>query len=107
MRELGLFDADAGVAAVFADVETEVAALAADCRFADCAHGREPGCAVQAALADGRLDPGRWASWKKLGRERDHARAKEDPAFRKAQQREWIGRMKAARAHMREKRKWE
>ena len=47
MRELGLWDADAGVAATFADIE----ALAAACRFKDCAHGTEPGCAVQAALA--------------------------------------------------------
>ncbi|MDB5493823.1 MAG: ribosome-associated GTPase [Phenylobacterium sp.] len=107
MRELGLVDAEAGVAAAFEGVEAEVAILAQDCRFKDCAHGREPGCAVQAALADGRLDPARWESWRKLQRELGHARTKEDPLARKQEQREWIAKMKSARAHMRDKRKIE
>ena len=82
-------------------------ALAEGCRFKDCAHGREPGCAVQAALADGRLDPARWESWNKLQRELGHARTKEDPLARKQEQREWIAKMKSARAHMRDKRRIE
>jgi ribosome biogenesis GTPase len=107
MRELGLIDAEAGVAAVFAGVEAEVEALAAGCRFKDCAHGAEPGCAVRAALDDGRLDAARFEAWRKLQRELTHERVKEDPLARKAQQREWIARMKSARVHMKDKRKIE
>lgn len=62
MRELQLWDAGAGLEAAFDDVET----LSAACRFGNCAHGAEPGCAVRAALADGRLDEGRFASYLKL-----------------------------------------
>jgi ribosome biogenesis GTPase len=65
MRELGLWDIGAGVATTFADIE----ALAPLCRFTDCAHGSEPGCAVQAAIAGGSLDPGRLRSYAKLQRE--------------------------------------
>ncbi len=53
MRELALWEADAGVEAAFADITAEVELIAAGCKFRDCTHGREPGCAVQAALADG------------------------------------------------------
>jgi len=107
MRELGLVDAGAGVAAVFGAIEAEVEALAAECRFKDCRHEAEPGCAVQAALAEGRLDPARYDSWLKLQRELAHERAEADPAFRKAQQREWIVRMKSSRAWMKQKRRME
>ena len=65
MRELRLWDADDGVAETFDDVT----ALAARCRFGDCAHESEPGCAVLAALEDGTLSPSRWGSWVKLQRE--------------------------------------
>lgn len=64
MRALGLLDAEEGVEAVFADVE----ALLGRCRFSDCTHTTEPGCAVRAALADGRLDAKRWESYQKLDR---------------------------------------
>ncbi|THD83349.1 MAG: ribosome small subunit-dependent GTPase A [Phenylobacterium sp.] len=107
MRELGLVDAEAGVATAFAGVEAEVEALAGTCRFKDCAHDAEPGCAVQAALGDGRLDPARFESWRKLQRELAHERLKEDPLARKATQREWIAVMKSARVHMKDKRKIE
>jgi ribosome biogenesis GTPase len=59
MRELGLFGADEGISAGFADVEE----LFAKCRFNDCRHGTEPGCAVLAALADGSLPRERWARY--------------------------------------------
>ena len=62
MRELKLTGDEDLVAAGFDDIET----LAARCRFADCAHGSEPGCAVRAALAAGTLDPARWHSFVKL-----------------------------------------
>lgn len=71
MRELRLHDAEDAVAAVFDDV----AALAADCRFADCGHDGEPGCAVAAAIAEGRLEPARQARWRKLQREEAHGAA--------------------------------
>ena len=62
MRALRLFDVSDGIEAVFADIEE----LAVGCRFNDCAHDTEPGCLVQKALADGRLDAERMARWKKL-----------------------------------------
>jgi ribosome small subunit-dependent GTPase A len=62
MRELGLYDDSEGVDTAYADV----ASLAAECRFRDCGHRSEPGCAVAAALADGSLDPGRYSAWRKL-----------------------------------------
>lgn len=65
MRELQLWTADSGLDETFADV----AELAAQCRFNDCAHDGEPGCAVRAAVADGSLDRERLASYEKLQRE--------------------------------------
>ncbi len=65
MRELGLVDAEAGLGSAFADVE----ALFDGCRFRDCAHEGEPGCAVGAAVEDGTLDPARLRSYRKLLRE--------------------------------------
>ncbi len=65
MRELQLHDAAEGIAEVFEDV----AALAESCRFADCAHDVEPGCAIRAAIEAGDLDAARVARWRKLERE--------------------------------------
>jgi ribosome biogenesis GTPase len=98
MRELSLWEAEAGVASVFADVTAEVERIAEDCHFRDCAHGREPGCAVQAALADGRLDADRWRSFQKLQRELAHETRKEDPRARAAARKVWIARTRGARA---------
>lgn len=64
MRSLGLLDAEEGVEAVFADVEE----LTTRCRFSDCTHTSEPGCAVLAALEIGTLDRGRWENYQKLSR---------------------------------------
>lgn len=75
MRELALWDAAGGVEDAF----TDVADLAAACRFADCAHESEPGCAVQAALADGSLEEERLESYRKLQRELRHLELKADP----------------------------
>lgn len=68
MRELQLWDAEGGIHDTFADVE----ALAAECRFADCRHEGEPGCAVSEAIRSGELEPGRLESWRKLVREQAH-----------------------------------
>jgi ribosome biogenesis GTPase len=65
MRELGLIDAEEGLDEAFADVS----ALAAQCRFRDCTHESEPGCAVRAGLESGALDAQRVESWRKLGEE--------------------------------------
>ncbi len=69
MRELRLTGEEEFEAGQFADLE----ALSQDCRFGDCAHLGEPGCAIQAALADGRLDFARWRNYLKLRAERDQA----------------------------------
>lgn len=65
MRELGLWEAGEGVKDVFADVEE----LAAACRFRDCEHSGEPGCAVEEALSNGRVDAERVEAFRKLRRE--------------------------------------
>jgi ribosome biogenesis GTPase len=93
MRELGLWDADAGVAVTFADVE----ALTANCRFRNCAHETEPGCAVQAALAEGRLDTARWRNYAKLQRELAHEVRKDDPRAQSEQRKMWSRRARAQR----------
>ena len=80
MRSLPLWDADAGVAAAFDDVE----ALAADCRFRDCRHDGEPGCAVQASVAAGLLDARRFESYTKLRRELDALELRQDEQARRA-----------------------
>ena len=69
MRELGMWDAASGVEQTFADVEE----LAARCRFRNCSHRGEPGCAVRAALQRGELDIGRWQSYQKLKSENSYA----------------------------------
>ncbi len=94
MRELALWDSDEGVAATFDDIE----ALALTCRFRDCSHANEPGCAVRAALEQGDLEDARWRSFQKLGRELAHLASREDPALRAAERRKWIQIQKDNRA---------
>jgi ribosome biogenesis GTPase len=65
IREVGLIDADVGLSTVFDDIET----LAQNCRFRDCGHSTEPGCAVRGALDGGLLDADRWEHLQKLSRE--------------------------------------
>lgn len=101
MRELGLWDAEAAVGALFEDVE----AIAGACRYSDCSHRSEPGCAVRAALDEGRLDPGRWANWKKLQKELAFQARQNDPIAREAHRRRWIQVSKANRAA--KKRAWD
>lgn len=85
VRGFGLFDADEGLTEMFSDVEV----LAGLCRFTDCAHQSEPGCAVQAALADGTLEERRWLSYQKMQRELAALARRTDAAARRAYQREW------------------
>lgn len=85
MRELQLWDASGGISNSFEDIET----LATDCRFRDCRHDQEPGCAVAAALLDGRLDRGRFESYEKLQRELLYLERKQDVRARSEEQRKW------------------
>jgi ribosome biogenesis GTPase / thiamine phosphate phosphatase len=94
MRELGLWDSDEGLAATFEDIE----ALAAACKFGDCSHSNEPGCAVRAALEAGELAQDRWRSFQKLGRELAFLESREDPALRAARRRQWVQINKSNRA---------
>jgi ribosome biogenesis GTPase len=75
LRELQLWGAAEGVERTFADIEE----IAAQCKYGNCGHATEPGCAVQAALGDGRLDAERLESWRKLEREQEFVRRKIDP----------------------------
>lgn len=78
MRELGLWDGDDGVGATFDDLED----LAGSCRFTDCAHRTEPGCAVVAAVTDGAADATRVEAWLRLLDEQaDVARRTEERAW--------------------------
>lgn len=65
MRELGMWDAEEGLGEAFSDVEQ----FLGQCRFSDCRHETEPGCAVKAAIARGELSQQRWESYRKLQRE--------------------------------------
>ncbi|NOT35409.1 MAG: ribosome small subunit-dependent GTPase A [Candidatus Eisenbacteria bacterium] len=78
IREMQLWDAGSGVASTFEDIE----ALAARCRFGDCGHAQEPGCAVRSALASGALAQERYASWLKLAREQRAFAARHDARAR-------------------------
>ena len=79
MRELGMADAMDGLESAFADVERYLG----KCRFSDCRHEREPGCAIRAAIAAGELDAARWEGYRKL---KNETQDREDMLRRK---REW------------------
>ncbi len=80
MRELQLWSDGEGLAVSFADID----ALAAECRFSDCAHGAEPGCTVRAAAESGALDVERLANYFKLRREIERLARATDPVARAA-----------------------
>jgi ribosome biogenesis GTPase len=84
MRELQLVDEE-GLDAVF----DEIAALAARCRFRDCRHDTEPGCAVRAAVEAGELDAGRLEHYRKLEREAQAFERRHDARLRRQTAREW------------------
>jgi ribosome biogenesis GTPase / thiamine phosphate phosphatase len=81
MRELQLWEGQEGVEETFGDIEQ----LAGSCRFRDCRHDTEPGCAVLQAVEEGTLDPARFASYAKLQRELEHQVRKSSPAARAKQ----------------------
>ena len=65
MRELGMWDVSEGLGSAFADVERYLGT----CRFSDCRHETEPGCAIKAAIGRGELELSRWESYRKLKEE--------------------------------------
>ena len=95
MRELQLWGGDEGLDGAFPDVAT----LAAGCRYRDCGHAGEPGCAVHAAVKSGRLDPSRLESWHKLRRELRWLAARQDARLRAANEAKWKAISKAIRRH--------
>lgn len=95
LRAVGLVaDADA-----VDDAFPEVVELAEQCRFRDCAHEVEPGCAVLAALDDGTLDERRLASWRKLGREAAYRARRADARLMAAERETWRRRSRQLREH--------
>jgi ribosome biogenesis GTPase len=93
MRELQLWAGEDAVDRAF----DEVATLAAECRYRDCTHSGEPGCAVESALADGALAPDRWESYRKLRGEAQRHEAMADPLLALERKRKWKRIHKAAR----------
>jgi ribosome biogenesis GTPase / thiamine phosphate phosphatase len=93
LRELQFWEGD--VNAAFEDID----ALAAECRFRDCAHAREPGCAVLAAVDEGRLELDRLRSWRKFQRELEAVAARTDHRLRIARKKRW----KEIAAHARQR----
>ncbi len=96
LRELGVVDAE-GVSTAFEDVE----AVAAGCRFNDCQHRSEPGCAIRAALHDGTLQLDRLDAYNKLQREARRAVIASDALARRAERRRWTTISRSVEQHMR------
>jgi ribosome biogenesis GTPase len=85
IRRVGLYEMTEGVDLVFADVEE----LARDCRFSDCGHRDEPGCAVRAAVEAGELPERRLESWHRLQREAAWMARRSDARLRAEEIRKW------------------
>ena len=85
LREAQLWSGDDALGNLFDDVEE----LARQCRFGDCRHETEPGCAVKEAIVEGALDAGRLASYRKLERELRAVAAKSDARLRADERRKW------------------
>ncbi|MFE7583481.1 ribosome small subunit-dependent GTPase A [Streptomyces gardneri] len=100
LRGVGLWDAETGVGQVFSEIEE----LSAECRFHDCAHESEPGCAVAAAIEDGSLPVRRLESYRKLLRENQRIVAKTDARVRSEILKDWKRKGAEGRAAMEAKR---
>jgi ribosome biogenesis GTPase len=94
-----ILDLETGIERTFPEIEE----LAEHCRFRDCTHSSEPGCAVLEALEGGRLDPGRLASYRKLEAEAAYERRRVDPQARA----EHLSEHKTARRTMKYHHKYE
>lgn len=102
MRELQLLDVEEGVSQAFDDIEQ----IVARCRFTDCQHRAEPGCAVRAALQSGALDADRYASYRKLQREAAYEARQSDARLMRAEKEVWKKRSRQGLENMRRKRLW-
>ena len=100
MRELQLWDAGQSLEEAFPDIEE----LGAGCRFRDCSHAQEPGCAVRAAVTAGELPQTRYDSFLKLAAEREHQHRQLDERAMLEEKRMWKVITKAANKHIKEKR---
>ena len=101
LRELQLWEADEGISQAFADIH----ALAVQCRFTNCSHATEPGCAVQAAIHAGSLDLERLENWRKLQREQQFLRRKIDAEARQNEKRRIKQLMRGVREMYRDREK--
>jgi ribosome biogenesis GTPase / thiamine phosphate phosphatase len=99
LRELALNDGD-GLADTFGEIE----AVAQACRFSDCRHASEPGCAVRAAIVNGTLAADRLDAYRKLEREAHRAELAGDAVARKAERRKWSAMIKGVERSMAAKR---
>ncbi|WP_280468444.1 ribosome small subunit-dependent GTPase A [Nocardia cyriacigeorgica] len=99
LRGVGIWDASDGIERAFSDIES----LAADCRFNDCAHGTEPGCAVRAAIDSGELTDRRFDNYRKLARENEWMAARTDKRLRAEREKVWRDITKQQRRMVREK----
>ncbi|WP_280467203.1 ribosome small subunit-dependent GTPase A [Nocardia cyriacigeorgica] len=99
LRGVGLWEASEGLERTFSDIE----ALAADCRFSDCAHDAEPGCAVRAAIDSGEITERRLDSYRKLARENEWMAARSDKRLRAEREKVWRDISKQHRRMFREK----
>ncbi|MBZ0111678.1 MAG: ribosome small subunit-dependent GTPase, partial [Thermoanaerobaculia bacterium] len=95
IREVAAYDAEAGLARAFSDIEE----LAAGCRFSDCTHTQEPGCAVLAAVESGELDASRFENHRRLGKEMASQRARSDAQTKQNTKKRWKEIHKAMRKH--------
>jgi ribosome biogenesis GTPase len=85
MRELRMWGDESAVADTFTDIEE----LATQCRFRDCKHQGEPGCAIHHAIGEGILDAGRFESYLRLQREMAHLARRQDNKARLAEKAKW------------------
>jgi ribosome biogenesis GTPase len=97
LREAQLWDGEDALGNLFEDIED----VALRCRFTDCAHDSEPGCAIKTALADGSLDAARLQSYRKLQRELRAVAAKSDARIRNEDRKKWKQITMAGRARER------
>ena len=95
MRELQLWASEESLGEAFPDVK----ALAGRCRFGDCTHASEPGCAVRAALESDELNESRWRSYRKLQAEARHQQTMQDANAKGAEKKKWKAIHKAMRHH--------
>jgi ribosome biogenesis GTPase len=100
LRELGLWDDGPGLDLAFADVTRAAEA----CRFTDCGHVGEPGCAVRAALDDGSLGADRFEGWRKLTREERFRELEMDAVARRAERKRWAAMLREGAARSKAKR---